>query len=210
MSWKLSNRRSLPGNVQIWADDDRNPRIISEETWAACADAKSKPSGPLCFCFDVSPDRAWSTIVMAAESIPGGVHVEVTGNDEVFDHRPGTAWLVDRAVELQGVVAGSRWRRVAGVVVAGRSEAAKVELLPISTEEHSQACGDLYDAVVEAGVRHIGQPELDAAVAGADRRYYGDAWLWSRCTSSVDISPLVALTLAHWVAQKRRRKPKIM
>ena len=50
---------------------------------------------------------------------------------------------------------------------------------------------------------HLGQSELDAAVANADRRNYDDAWLWSRRTSETDISPLVAVTLAHWVARQR-------
>jgi hypothetical protein len=195
----------------IWTEEDRNPRIIPAEVWAACDDVESRPTGPVCFALDVSPDRASATIVMAAESDRGGVHVEITGNDVVYDHRPGTGWVVERAVELQ-----QRWGGKVAVAKGSPAwslkedlEAAKVDLLPISTEEHSQACGDLYDAVNEARLRHVGQVELDAAVAGADRRYYGDAWLWSRRTSSVDISPLVAVTLAHWVAQKRQRKPKI-
>ena len=195
----------------IWSEDDLNARIIPAEMWTACLDGESRPAGPLCFALDVAPDRSSSTIVMAAESDRGGVHVEITGNDDVFDHRRGTGWVAARVAELQ--------RRWGGKVAVAKGspawslledlEAAKVDVLPISTEEHAQACGDLYDAVVESRLRHIGQGELDAAVAGADRRFYGDAWLWSRRTSSVDISPLVAVTLAHWVAQKRSRKPTI-
>ena len=41
-------------------------------------------------------------------------------------------------------------------------------------------------------LRHTDQAVLNAAVAGATRRPYGDAWAWSRKSSSVDISPLVA------------------
>jgi len=43
---------------------------------------------------------------------------------------------------------------------------------------------------------HTGSPDIDAAVAGACRRVAGDRWLWSRRSSSVDITPLVSLTLA--------------
>jgi hypothetical protein len=89
-------------------------------------------------------------------------------------------------------------------------EKAGVDLVVISAEEHAQACGDFYDAVVDGDLRHIDQDELNAAVAGAERKFSGDAWLWSRRTSSVDISPLVAVTLAHWVARKRQRKPGIL
>jgi hypothetical protein len=53
-------------------------------------------------------------------------------------------------------------------------------------------------------LRHRGRPELDAAVAGAEQRIVSDSWLWSRKNSSVDISPLVAVTLAAAQAPKRR------
>jgi hypothetical protein len=39
-------------------------------------------------------------------------------------------------------------------------------------------------------------PAFDAARAGATERPLGDAWAWGRRKSSVDISPLVAATLA--------------
>ena len=83
----------------------------------------------------------------------------------------------------------------------------------MSTREHQQACGGFYDAVVgpegargtaKPTLRHRGRPELDAAVAGAEQRIVSDSWLWSRKNSSVDISPLVAVTLAAAQAPKRR------
>jgi hypothetical protein len=184
---------------------DQLDRVIPADAWAACEDSKSRTTGPLNYALDVAGGREWSSIVVAAESGRSGIHVEIV------DRRPGTDWLVGRAVELQ-----RKWGGKFAIAKGSPAwslqedlEAAKVDLLPIVTEEHSQACGDFYDAVIEHKLRHIGQGELDAAVAGADRRYYGDAWLWSRRNSSVDISPLVAVTLAHWVASKRQRKPKI-
>jgi len=190
----------------IWSEDDQNARVIPAEAWAACLDEKSGPVGPLSYALDVSPDRVWSSIAVAAESSCGGaVHVELV------DRRRGTGWLAERVAELQQKW-GGRFAVAKGSPAWSLKEdldAARVDLLPISTEEHSQACGDLFDAVAESKLRHIGQGELDVAVAGGDRRFYGDAWLWSRRNSTVDISPLVAVTLAHWVASKRQRKPKI-
>ncbi len=58
------------------------------------------------------------------------------------------------------------------------------------------ACGQLVDLVAEADVRHLGSQELTDAVRGAATRPLGDAWAWSRKNSGVDISPLVAATLA--------------
>lgn len=190
----------------IWSEDDKSHGVISAKAWGACLDRKSKPTGPLSYAIDVPPDRAWASIAVASTSDRDGAHVEL------IDRRPGTAWLVERAGEVQ--------RKWGGKIAIAKGspawslkeelETAKIDLLPISTEEHSQACGDLFDAVIEQNLRHIDQSELNSAVAGADRRYYGDAWLWSRKTSLVDISPLVAVTLAHWVAQKRQPKPQIL
>jgi hypothetical protein len=66
----------------------------------------------------------------------------------------------------------------------------------VNTSEHGQACGRLVDPVAEGGVVHLGSEELRDAIRGARSRPLGDAWAWSRKSSSVDISPLVAATLA--------------
>jgi hypothetical protein len=146
-------------------------------------------------------------VAVAARSDRDGFHVELV------DRQAGTGWVVDRLFEIQ-----KRWGGKVAVAVGSPAwsleeelRAARLSLLPVSAAEHAQACGDVFDAVTEGRLRHIGQSELNAAVSGADRRYYGgDAWLWSRRTSLVDISPLVAVTLAHWVAQKRQGKPGIL
>jgi len=51
-------------------------------------------------------------------------------------------------------------------------------------------------AVQSGSIWHIGQPELDEAIASATKRPLGDAWAWSRKNATTDISPLVAVTLA--------------
>jgi hypothetical protein len=46
----------------------------------------------------------------------------------------------------------------------------------------------------------LSQLELDTAIRGARARPLVDRWAWSRTKSSVNISPLVAATLALWAA----------
>jgi hypothetical protein len=58
-----------------------------------------------------------------------------------------------------------------------------------------------YDAVQERTVRHLGTPEIVAALRGVVKRPLSDAWAWSRKNSTVDISPLVVVTLALWGAE---------
>ena len=82
-------------------------------------------------------------------------------------------------------------------------EARGVSVTTVNAAEHAQACGALVDAIEGGTVKHLGQPGLDAAVRGASKRTLGDAWAWSRRSSTMDISPLVACTLALWASETR-------
>jgi hypothetical protein len=84
-------------------------------------------------------------------------------------------------------------------------EAAGIEVLKQSVREVAHGCAAFYDAsganpnvTDPPWLRHLDQPELNAALAGAQRRDLGDAWLWARKGISVDLSPLVAATGALW------------
>jgi hypothetical protein len=55
-------------------------------------------------------------------------------------------------------------------------------------------------------LRHLGQPELTAAVAGAGKRSIGDASAWDRRNAAVDITPLVAATNALWGYATRQQQ----
>lgn len=159
-------------------------------SWNACQDVGSRVDGGMVWAVDVSVDRAWSSIAVAGYRADGVSHVELV------DRRPGTDWVPRRVAELRGSHGGRL------VVDPGGPVGSLTPLLDpsatVSAREHAAACGQLYDAVVTGQVRHLGQPELNAALAGATKRSLGDAWAWARQHSSVDISPLVAVTLARW------------
>jgi hypothetical protein len=76
--------------------------------------------------------------------------------------------------------------------------AAGVRVHTVTAREYAQACGWLYDAVKGSEVRHLGDPELDAAVRDARPRDLAGGFAWDRKKSSADITPLVAVTLACW------------
>jgi hypothetical protein len=61
--------------------------------------------------------------------------------------------------------------------------------------------------VVQRRFHHLGQQALDVAVAGADRKFTGDTWLWSQRNSAVDIAPLMAVTLAEWLNDQGEEVP---
>ena len=198
----------------VWPDfeDDDRWLVIPESDWKGCLWLGDRPEHLSAIAFDVTPDRS-------AGAIAGAAHEGGFGYVDVLDHGPGTGWMVDRLVALK-----QRHPRAvfccdatgpAGSLLDPLDKAGLKRVKALSTRDHQQACGGFYDGVMGTpatperpasppSVRHRGRPELDAAVAGAEKRTVGDAWLWSRKNSSVDISPLVAATLAH--AQGRQKR----
>lgn len=170
---------------------------IPIDAWNALKEPSSTIVGPVTFAFDVRPNRGSSAICAAGLRADGLRHVEV------IDHRAGTGWVVDRLVSLVAAhPSGDVLFDAAGPAssLGVQAENAGVAVKSVKSAEHAQACGDLFDAVQQKSVRHLGTPELSAAVMGAVKRPLGDAWAWSRKGSAVDISPLVAATLAAWGA----------
>lgn len=193
-----TERTSMPDDEFAKERLSISPEMIGDGAalpgWDELA-ATSSPSGTLALAVDVSPDRRWTSIAVSGVSDNGRQHLEV------IDHLQGTSKATQRLVELC-----QRWNPVAVALdAAGPAGSLLADLeragLPIklvSTREHGQACGMLWDDVAEKRVVHLGDPVLNAAVHGARRRIVGDAWLWDRKKSDVDISPLVAVTLARW------------
>lgn len=188
------------------ATDGSAATVINLQQWAALTDHESAISGPVAFAYDVSPDRSSTSICAAGRRTDGLVHVEVV------ESRPGTAWLPARMAELcaahesVGVLCDAAGP--AGSLIAAL-EKLGVAVAAVSAQDHARACGMLFDAVGDAGLRHLGTDELRVAIRGAARRPLGDAWAWSRKNSSIDISPLVACTLALWGAATVEPAPPV-
>jgi hypothetical protein len=180
------------------ATDGAADVLISAEEWAEVMDPDEVLVDPVCIAYDVSPERH-ASVVAAGRSATGKFLVEV------IHARSGTGWLVERLVELY------RSHEVAEVVcdgygpsaaIAKRVDEAGITVRRMDSGDYGKACGLFVDAVGEKTLRHLGQQELDAAIRGARARPLVDRWAWSRVKSSVNISPLVAATLALWSADE--------
>lgn len=174
--------------------------VISEAIWRALADPDSQAVGRVSFALDATPGGTHAAIAVA------GVREDGLGHSEVIDHRQGTGWVIERAVQLC-----DRWAPVAFVVDPGGPagfliadlESAGVEVTKTSARDVAAATGSLIAAVGvadgdEPTIRYVPHPALDAAVAGAETSPLGDGRKWNRRSPTVDISPLVAVTLARW------------
>jgi phage terminase large subunit-like protein len=181
----------------IW-DDGSSTSIIDMDLWADVADPESEPVSNLFYGVDVSPDRKWASLAVAGLRVDGIPHMDVGVHEE------GTGWVVDRCVEL------NRKFSPAGFIVDSIGPAASLvdDLeaagLPVKTTnstELAQACGQLMDAVNGGDLRHRDQEVLNKALRNAEKRPLGDgAFAFGRNASDVDISPLVAATLALWAS----------
>lgn len=166
--------------------------VVPLEHWLACEDAKAsfdQVQGAPVFAVDVTPDRSKCSIAVAGRRSDGLPYVEV------IENRDGTTWVKARVAELKRVWGGRVVADPSGP--AGSLFADGVDLEPVGNRDHAQACGLFFDLVTGEKMRHRPEVLLDVALAGAVKKDQGDGlWLWSRKSSTVDISPLVAATLA--------------
>jgi hypothetical protein len=182
----------------MWATGSSNA-VIDADSWHEIRDEKSVATRGFALAVDVAPDRAVSSVGFAGQRDDGLWHVELD------EHRAGVGWLSGYIVRL--VEANPQIR---AVVIDGASPAAsivdelkqaRIRVTVTTARDMAAACGQFYDGVYEAWLRHIDQPQLNVALSVARKRTLGDAWAWNRKNAASDITPLVACTLALWGAQ---------
>ncbi|WP_051723710.1 hypothetical protein [Micromonospora chokoriensis] len=174
-------------------------QVIGEPEWDAKRDPLSQLEGRPAIGVYVPPDRSYAAIGLAGARLGGGRHVEVAGNGQVLDYRPGVRWVVARLKELE--------RHEPSVLViddkalAEEAEEAGLTVHKANVADVVTGCQLLYDGVAGrdlAGrdVHHLGQKELDDAVAGAVKRDVGGSWAWARRDLAVDVTTAAAVSLA--------------
>lgn len=180
-----------------WTVRQHEP-VIPLALWEELVDRRSQPGANLALAFDSAPDGAWSSIAAASVRDDGLLHVEL------LDRQPGTGWLAAEVKRLHDahkpyvVVCDGRGAHVNALPELDRLGLAVREL---GAADAATAHSSFVTACQEKALRHIDQAEVTAALTGAVRRPLGDAFAWSRRSSSVDISPLVAVTEAAWAAR---------
>lgn len=195
----LFRRAYLNQWVEIPVLDEGGPKVIPLEWFDACIDARSKIEGERVFAVDLTPDRGTAAIDVVGDSSRGGTHVET------IEHRPGAGsdWVVTRLLELS-----TKWpTRAIAAHLAGPVGSLETKLraafgdkfVAITDKELQQGCGAIHDGIRDKTLVHVGEPAIRAALDGAAKSTTGDAWRWTRKSSSVDISPLVAATVGWFV-----------
>jgi hypothetical protein len=175
----------------VWALEGVAGRAIPWPKWVDCRDTERTPGLVEAIGLAGSIDGAFSSI--GAASLTGdSLYVGAA------DRRPGSDWLIDEAVRIQGaygcLVAVDARGPLSHLIP--RLEAAGVTLTELNTTEYVDACASLWQRVEDGRLVHGGAKELDDAVKVATWRPVSDRRAFGR--KGGDISMLEAVTLAAW------------
>lgn len=178
-----------------WWDDPASDSTSFLADWLDCADPLSVSEGRPVLAVDVSPNSRSTAVVAATLRPDGKTHIELV------EHRAGVRWVAEFCA---GLYAQEPLKWVmdpggpAGVLLPDLT-AVGIEPRKLTFRDLGRACEGLSVSVGTRSVAHLGDPIFTSAISGAGRRDIGDGmWAWSRRNSDVDISPLVAASLAWW------------
>ncbi|MEE1295695.1 MAG: terminase [Bifidobacterium sp.] len=195
----------------IWDKVD-TAHAIDPTRWKKAAVEEPDVQGRIGYGLDMPPDRSSLAVGGAIRHDDGTVHVELREFRDVAHH--GTRWAVDWLAE--------QWPRTSAVVIDSQSpamsllpdlKAAHIRPIVTNAADMGRACGQLLDHLAAGTLTHLpegDQPALDQAVAGAVTRPVGNAGAigWNKVGTDIDISPLVACTLASYGLTISKRDPR--
>lgn len=171
--------------------------LFSSEELEACLDPESMiaPDSPIYLSVDVSRDRKMTSLSIAGFRDDGKPHVEFV------TQRAFTEWVPE-------FLANGLAFKPAAVIMQGRGCAAS-SLIPFIEQAGTpvvrceggdlpNAYGLFYDRVMEKSVSWIKQETLVGALSEIRTKSTGDAFLFNREKSPVDIAPACAAAFALW------------
>jgi hypothetical protein len=173
--------------------DLESSRPVSAEQWSSLLDATSTIASHKCWALAVSPDRGWASLGVAGRRADGKLHVAW------LERRKGTAWIVptvkalyaESPLPLRIHKSGPENSFTLPLTECG------VKVVEVSSAEVTAATGQFIDACNASTLRHLGQASLEVGLKGAMLRTSSDgAALWSQRNSQVEISALMACTVA--------------
>lgn len=194
----------------IW-DENEASSAIDPGQWSGSAVDEPDVEGLVGYAIDMPPDRSSLAIGGCVKHPDGSAHIELKAFEPT--RSKGTAWAVDWIAE--------RWDRTAAVVIDAQSpamallpdlKARHVRVTTTTAQDMGRACGRFQDMLRDGRLTHLGggaQPALDVAAANATTRNIGNsgAFGWNKMGSDIDISPLVACTLALYGTVVTKRDP---
>jgi hypothetical protein len=188
----------------IW--DAKAAVVIPLNLWETLeAEGPSGDTPPAAMSVDASHDGA--LVAAACWLLDDQPHVELLAAGEWSDDNAAADWIAERAERKMAVVIDTASPAARLIPLL---QARGVKVVSGTAQGMAKACGGFYAAVVD-GLLTWGGPNgylIGRAVAGAKKRKIGEAggWGWDRRDPETIISPLVAVTLAHYGASNAKKR----
>lgn len=208
----------LRAALNRWVTAKTDP-VISVERWNALVTDNTESFGQWALAFDVAEDRSHASIGAAWKMEDGRFQVVL------IDSRPGTAWVAQRVADIWHTDRPSGiWldrNGPAGSLISDLDNLNVPLVNDVPVGDLAKACGQFYDAcqptyaedgvteLIAGKLAHLDDELLLATLDGAAKRPVSDAWVWARRASNIDISPLVAVTMALYGAKSMSRTPSV-
>jgi hypothetical protein len=191
--------------------------VIDMEQWRSLKVAGDELPSRGLIVVDCSPDLEWTTVAVITD-----------GTDSkplaLVDRHEGTSWVIKLKAGDDGNVqaTGRIPQLVADLdsvlevvltpsarIFSASMTKADIEHKVLTPTEVGHGCTVFQQMVTDAELEHVGQPTLEVAVRQAVTRFVGDTQQWDRRKRSVDISPLVAVSVGvqRWATQMAKPPP---
>lgn len=221
----LRLRENLPSDeawkreaLGIW-DAVQSGGVLPAQSWLAdgTQDPLSIATDRFALGVECGPDLAYASVSLAGQRDDGDWHFEL--EDDQTTRGAGVAWVLPH---IEALVAANPQLRTIVVDVAGPIvsllekrpdgrwffKGSRIQVMPVRVSELGSGCAMVLNGIVTGSLHHIGQPQFTTAALSAGKRPLGDTgmWVWSRKTSTSDITPIQAGTLALVGAQAAQVK----
>jgi hypothetical protein len=190
-----------------WGDPDRKRGgVIDMNQWRGLTVQAGRPTRGLIVAH-VSPNLDWTSIAVASDGPEGRTLLLV-------DRAAGTGWAVQSIVDLVAEL-GTVGKEVLEValtptaqIFSAKLTKAGVEHKVLTNAEVGRGCTAFQEGVKGREYAHVGQEELDDAVRNATTRYVGNTQQWDQRDHRIDITPIVAGSVAAHRWALATAKPK--
>jgi hypothetical protein len=191
-----------------WTEEeaDANPPALDIKRWSGMENKAVAPPRRGVVVLDVEPDQSAGTIGLAGNGPRGRTLLLV-------QHRRGTAWMAKSVAKLKEECELLEVRlhpASAAGALAKELKKRGIEVTKQTTTEKGVACASFQTGVDAGRYVHVGQEELDTAVAAARTKKSGQGEQWNREATPVPMGPVVACSeAAHRWEELAAEPPKV-
>jgi hypothetical protein len=186
--------------------------VIDMDQWRALTVAGDELPTRGLIVVDVAPDLSWTTVALATDG-PDGKPLGLV------DRHEGTGWVIridpdtERAsgrlpqlVRDLDKVLEVALTPTAHMFAAALTKA-KIPFKKLTSSDVGASCMAVQQMITDGETAHLAQPTLDIAAKSAITKYVGDTQQWDRRNRKLDISPLVAYSVAvhRWALETAKK-----